>query len=137
MKQTFEEAAVKVAKFWSEKSFNAGLNQNNGDNGPSGSMTFGLLNMLSSSAQSKVTDDQIKTFEEALTNIIVTESIRTDYVNLGVDYGPCSELEKACEIAGVSTHCLPIKSQSWIVKKSDDYYEATGKFTYDGKQNKL
>lgn len=134
MENTFEEAVLKTVMFWSDKSFRNKLNQNNGDDSPSGGMAFMLMNMVSMQAQDEANDSKIKLFEEKLTDILMSKKDEAKFgIILSVDYDPCENLYKAFEFAGLNTRCLPCKTFTRIEKD----YSVTAKFQYGGQFVKL
>jgi|JI6StandDraft_1071083.scaffolds.fasta_scaffold01817_24 hypothetical protein len=122
--QTLEEAALKVAMWWSEKSFHTPLNQNNGDDSATGGMMFPLMNMIAQKAQMEITKEKQKAFEDHLVTLLMNcpEYDR----NLDVDYTPCTILTQAADFAGIDTKCFPCKSHTRIDKNN----RAFGKFQY-------
>lgn len=121
MKQSYEDAVLKTVMWWSEKSFNTTLNQNNGDNSPQGGLTFMLMNMLSMDSQKDATPDKIKKFEEKLTELLMEKKDNSYDRTLDVDYHPCELLSTACEYAGINPGCLPCKTFSRIDNQNRVY----------------
>jgi hypothetical protein len=111
--QTLEQAISKVVKFWSEKSFRTPLNQNNGDNSENGEISFLLMNQVALTAQSNVTDEKIKAFEDKLTELLL-KSEPHERAWLDVDYHPCKMLSDAAQYAGLDDGCFPCKSSTHI-----------------------
>lgn len=126
--QTFQDAALKVAMFWSDK-MRTPMNQNNGDDSQNGGMAFLLMNMVASKAQETITDEKIKIFEETLISEITKLRDDGKDITLSVDYHPDKELSKACEASSISPSALPCKTVSWI----DDNNVATAKYQYGGR----
>ena len=125
--QTYEEAVLKTVMWWSEKSFRTLFNQNNGDDSPQGGMAFMLMNMVSSKAQEKVTDEKIKLFEQKLTELLMAEKDNAGHrARLDVDYHPNQTLGDACKFAGIDSMCLPCKTYSFI----DQNNKAIVKYQY-------
>ena len=110
MKQTYEEAVLKIVMWWSDKSFRTPLNQNNGETG----MLHTLMNSTSTNANSRTTPQQIKLFEEKLGELLMNASERER--NLDVDYHPCSLLAQAADFAKIETAVFPCKSFTRIDK---------------------
>ena len=129
MKQTYEEAVLKIVMWWSDKSFRTTLNQNNGDKSSQGAMTFMLQNMVSIEAQKRVTEEKIKMFEDKLTELLLAEKdVQYNRARLDVDYSPCETLFQSCKHAGIDSHCLPCKTNSHI----DQNNRAFVKYQYGG-----
>jgi len=129
MKQTYEEAVLKCVMWWSDKSFRNPMNQNNGDKSEQGEMVFVLQNMVSLKAQEKITKENIKKFEEKLTELLLSEKNKAyGRAELSVDYHPCENLFQACKFAEIDSHCLPCKSNSNI----DENNRALVKYQYGG-----
>lgn len=113
--QSYEDAVIKVVLWWSEKSFKAALNQNNGDNSREGGMAFALMNTLAMDIQNKTTPEQIKKFEDKLTQLLMGVAHESNHMkSLEVDYDPCRFLGEAMQHAGINSKCLPIKSWTRI-----------------------
>jgi len=102
----FEDAVKKMVDRWAVKSFESFFNQNNGDTGPNGGMAFAFMNLLSARAQEKVTPDKVQIWKDTLTKAMIEGGVR----NLYTDYHPDKILDDACQAAGISTDCIPIKS---------------------------
>ncbi len=134
MNETYEDAVLKTVMWWSEKAFQTPLNQNNGDDSPSGGMAFMLMNMVANKAQTEITLDQIKNFEDKLFEILMA-----DKFNLGnraqceVDYHPNKHLHEACEFAKINSSCLPCKTFTYI----DVNNVVNGRYQYGGNWFKL
>lgn len=109
MKNTYEEAVLKVVMWWSDKSFRTPLNQDNGDKTKQGDMTNMLLSGASLKAQQTITEEKIKKFEEKLTELLMKAANRRER-ELDVDYSPCNTLYEAAKHAGIDSHCFPVKS---------------------------
>lgn len=132
--RTYKEAVELTVDWWVEKSFNTPLNQNNGDASETGSIAFMLMNMNSTSAQQKNTPDKIEKFKTELTNLLMQGEGKGRYSNeLDVDYHPNSLLSEACELSGVDSGCLPIKTFTFI----NDQNEVEGRYQYGGDWFKL
>jgi len=117
--QTYEDAVIKTVLWWSEKSFQTTLNQNNGDDSPTGGLTFALMNTLAMDIQNDTTKAQIKKFEEKLTELLMGVEHEAPYLkSLEVDYDPCRLLGEAMEHATINLKCLPIKSHTRIDKNN-------------------
>jgi len=112
--QTFEQAVEKVVNWWAEQSFDGGLNQNNGDNTKQGEFGFLLMNTLSLRGQAEATPEKIQLFKDHLTAELLTTNDRWVKHCLSVDYNADKALLEACNHAGLSTSCLPIKTCTWI-----------------------
>jgi len=130
MENTFENAVKKVVKFWSEKSFNTPLNQNNGDDSESGGLAFILKNLVASDAQSDVSPDNIEKFETKLTELLYKQKDNRYKLDLDVDYHPCSVLSEAVDFAGLNEMCLPCKTWTTINMQT---FEAKASYQYRGK----
>lgn len=128
MKNTYEEAVLKTVLWWSDKAFRTSLNQNNGDNSSQGGMAFMLMNILAMNVQDKITEEQIKKFEEKLTELLIKNKNNKWERNLNVDYHPCTLLSDAAEYAGINTSCFPCKSSTQI----DDQNKVYAKYQYGG-----
>lgn len=128
--QKFETAALKTAKWWSQKAFRTPMNQNNGDDSPSGGLAFMLMNTLSIKAQETVTDEKIAAFEKKLVELIGNyhHEYPWNEVTLNVDYGPDPMLREAAESAGLNTACFPCKT--YTVIELD--YTAKASYQYRG-----
>jgi hypothetical protein len=134
MKNTYEEAVLKTVMFWSDKSFRAVLNQNNGDNSRHGGLSFILMNMASESAKDELTDEKIKKFEDRLYELLMAlENEPAHTRNLDVDYNPNRLLAEACKHAGVNPMCLPCKT--WTSIKEDN--TVLSKYQYGAKTIEL
>lgn len=129
--QSYEDAVLKVVMWWSDKSFRAVMNQNNGDNSQQGGVVSALMNMVSLKAQDAVSDEQIKKFESKLTDLLMNAG-KFDRT-LSVDYDPCEMLYKAAEFAGIDTYCFPCKSHTRI----DEQNNAYAKYQYGAQEVKL
>lgn len=132
--QTFEEAVLKTVLFWSDKSFRTSLNQNNGDDSSNGFMTYALMNTLAGNVQKETTPEQIKKFEDKLTELLM--AVKNQWGSewtLSVDYDPCRILYEACEFAGINSRCLPCKTFTRIEKD----FQVTAKYQYGGQFVKL
>jgi hypothetical protein len=128
--QTYQDAVLKTVMFWSEKSFNTKMNQNNGDDSSNGAITHMLMNMLSMQSQDKLTPDKIKRFEQKLTEILISErENRLWDITLDVDYHPCQQLYEAAQFAGIDPGCFPCKTCT-IIKQDNT---ALAKYQYGGK----
>ncbi len=127
--RSYKEAVEINVKWWSEKTFNTPMNQNNGDDSPSGGLTFLLGNMLAEKAKSKTTPAHIAKFEEKLTELLLTkEGKHKLHTSLDVDYHPNELLREACIYAEVNTDCLPIKTFTRITDKN----QVEGRYQYGG-----
>ena len=129
--QSYEDAVLKVVMWWSDKSFRAVMNQNNGDNSQQGGIVSALMNMASLKAQDAVSDEQIKKFESKLTDLLMNAG-KFDRT-LSVDYDPCEMLYRAAEFSGIDTYCFPCKSYTRI----DDQNNAYAKYQYGAQEVKL
>ena len=69
----------------------------------------GMMGLMLASAN-PVDDEQGKCFVEALTGTLSERLQHTNWVSLGVDYGPDIELANAAAAAGVSTSRFPWKT---------------------------
>ncbi|RPI84576.1 MAG: hypothetical protein EHM34_03355 [Nitrosopumilales archaeon] len=127
MKNTYEEAVLKVVMWWSDKAFRTPMNQDNGADSDTGFMTFMLMNILSDKAQEKVTEEQIRKFEDKLTELLMKASCKWER-DLDVDYHPCSTLVEAAIFAGIDCSCFPCKS--WTQIREDNRVFA--KYKYGG-----
>lgn len=128
-KRTYEEAVEIMIDWWVKKSFETSLNQNNGDDTDTGGMAFLLMNMVSMQAQEKVTPIKIENFKSALTIILLQQEGKGEWANeLDVDYHPNENLSKACEMSGVDSRCLPIKTFTRIDKDNI----VRGRYQYGG-----
>lgn len=137
MIQTYEQAVEKVVNWWADKSFGGKLNQNNGDNSEQGGLGFLLMNYVSLKAQDEVTEEKIQKFKSKLTELLLNPGIDNYYRhNIGVDYDPDRPLYEACEFAGISTLCLPIKSYTSI-EIFDGSNKVTAALGYHGKMEEL
>lgn len=133
-KRTYKEAVDIMVKWWSEKTFKTVLNQNNGDDSPSGGMTFLLMNKASLAAQSKTTPETIEKFEAKLTELLLgAEHLNRFYTRLDVDYSPSILLAKACEYSGALLSALPCKTFTRITEEN----EIEGRYQYGGDWFKL
>jgi hypothetical protein len=112
IKQTYEEAAIKTAMWWADKSFRTSFNQNNGGEG----FQIALMNILASESQKSVTEEKIKLFESKLVEFIMLFKDSKDYRDkfIEVDYHPDKILVKAAEFAKLDIGCFPCKSYSKI-----------------------
>lgn len=104
-----------AAKWWADLLRQGEVKQDNGDDDPTGQA---LSNMASRSASKRLTPEAIDKFEESLyENLITSEysGIRRG-MGWGVDYHPCSDLERACQSAGLGDGfmLLPIKTMCFI-----------------------
>jgi len=129
--RTYAEAVEICVNWWSEKSFNTPLNQNNGDDSAQGGMAFLLMNMLSSSAQSETTPEKIAAFKSKLTELLMAKEGKENLLH--VDYHPNALLTEACEFAGVRPSCLPCKTNTSINKNN----QVEGRYQYGGAWFKL
>jgi len=128
-KQTYQQAVEKVVNFWIEKSFKTLFNQNNGDDTPSGGVTFALMNLVSSSVMESVNDEKIEKFKTFLTqSLLEIEHQHRGNATLYNDYHPEPLLAKAAEHAEIDTACFPCKTCSWI----DENNVATASYQYGG-----
>lgn len=130
MNQTLEDAVLKTVTWWSDKSFRAVLNQDNGS-GNDGMVHF-LLNAVSSKAQIQITEDQIKKFESKLTELLMNAKSSYDR-SLSVDYHPCEKLAVAADYAGINPMCFPCKSNTSI----DNNNKAFAKYQYGGEHKEI
>lgn len=129
------EAISKTTRWWSEKSFKIAMNQDNGDQTTkSGEMVFMLQNMVAAKAQEAVTDEKILEFERELACLLLKELLAGKRARLDVDYAPCDLLYQACKKAGIDTHCLPCKTNSYIDIETGKAY---GKFQYGGQTKEI
>lgn len=134
MKRTYKEAVEISVNWWVEKSFNAGLNQNNGDNSENGGLAFLLMNMASMNAQQEATPNKINKFKEKLTELLLEKEGKSRYENeLSLDYYPCELLCMACDYAEINIGCLPIKTFTVINNEN----EVEGSYQYGGKFFKI
>ena len=134
IKRTYKEAVEISVNWWIEKSFNSGLNQNNGDNSDTGGIGFLLMNMVSMNAQQEVTPGKINKFKTKLTELLLQKEGKSRYENeLALDYHPCELLCLACDYAEINTGCLPIKTFTFINEKN----EIEGSYQYGGKFFKI
>ena len=122
--QTYEDAVLKVVMWWSDKSFNTIMNQNNGDNSEQGGLISIWMNTASMEAQNKLTPAKKLLFETKLAELLMTcdKYDRT----LSVDYHPDKLLNDAAKYAGIDPACFPCKSCTRI----DDNNIATAKYQY-------
>ena len=128
-KRTYEEAVEITVKWWSEKSFETLLNQNNGDDSEHGGMAFMLMNMVSVKAQERNTPEMIEKFQTKLKEILLSKKGEGHYGNqLDVDYHPNKILYDACQFSGIDSGCLPIKTFTRI--ESDN--KIRGRYQYGG-----
>lgn len=133
-KETYQDAVLKSVMWWSEKAFATPANQNNGDDSENGGMTFMLMNLVASKAQKEVSTEQIKKFEEKLSEILLEAEGKGKFHNeLSVDYHPNQALAEACEYAGVNPMCLPCKTFTYIDKDN----VVNGRYQYGGEWFKL
>lgn len=133
--QTYEQALDKVINFWAEKSFNTALNQNNGDNSIHGGTMFMLANLISQKGQQEATPHKIEVFKERLKYHILNHKYSSHFkFMLSVDYDCNMALALACEDAGLSTACVPIKTQTWIDRVT---FEASASYQYGGEKQIL
>jgi len=130
--QTFEQAVEKVVNFWAEKSFDTLLNQNNGDESPNGGMAFMLMNLLSSNAQSEITDSQKDVFKSELTKILKKNKNERGFY-IGCDYHPHEYLAKAAKKANISESVFPCKTGTRI----DPNNVASASYQYRGEWKEL
>ena len=132
---TFEDAILKAVKWWSEKSFQVSLNQNNGDNSKHGDMAFMLMNMVAMNAQKTVTADKINKFETHLSKSLMEyrKNNPTSSIWLDVDYHPCQMLVEAAQHAQIDESCFPCKSSTTIGRDNI----VTAKYQYGGSPIKL
>jgi hypothetical protein len=127
---TYEEAVLKVAMWWSDKSFRTPLNQDNGGkDSPQEKMTNMLLGAVSLQAQKKITDEKIKKFEKHLYDALMLMKDKGARARtLDVDYDPCDILFEVAKASGIDTGCLPVKSSTYI----DEQNRAWAKYQYGG-----
>ena len=112
--RTLEEAALIVADWWIDKSFNTRFNQDNGDGSSAGRETMFLANFLSHTAQAEVRDRNINDFRDYLVSSIVALDRERYKIHLSCDYDPSPLLAEAAEKAGIDPRCFPCKSWSNI-----------------------
>src|SRR6185312_11380188 len=111
-----KQSAKAIAEWWTEK-MQLPFNWNNGDDSPTGAMTFMLGNMVSQQAQQTITPQKIEKFKEYLSNSIMLLLANREYGSvryIGVDYDPCPILANACAEADIDPRCLPVKSSIWL-----------------------
>jgi hypothetical protein len=86
----------------------------NGDNSEAGGMAHVLATMNILNDKAKIDDmpEKVEIFREALTDILIKERDENEYFRgwLSVDYGPCTQLHDAAEIAGIPDSQFSIKS---------------------------
>lgn len=128
MKRTYEEACKLVANWWAEKSFETLLNQNNGDDSPTGGMVFMLQNMVSMEAKKDVSEEKIEKFKNKIVELLLLENNEWRQM-LQVDYHPDRILGEACKFAEINEMVLPCKSYTVIEKDNT----VKGSFQYQGK----
>ena len=131
MEQTLEDAVLKTVTWWSDKSFRTVMNQNNGDDADDGVVNI-LLNTASMKAKNGITGEQIKKFEDKLTELLMNAKSSYDR-SLSVDYHPCEKLFEAAEFAGINSSCFPCKSCTSI----DNNNKAFAKYQYGGDHNEI
>jgi len=133
--QSYEDAVLKTVMWWSEKAFATPMNQNNGDNSSAGGFAFLLMNMISRDAQQSVSKEQIKKFEDKLTELLTLEKRRnpSNSLQLHVDYHPDRILAEACSFAGINPMVLPCKSGTYI----DNSNHVMAKYQYGGSYQEL
>lgn len=113
MKQTLEEACLKVAIWWADNSFRKVAHHDNGDDSNLGGMVFAMKTMASQKALQLVTEEKITKFENKLVELMLAEN--SNYSRcLDVDYGPCENLMKLARFAELSSDSFPIKSSTSI-----------------------
>ncbi len=120
--RTYAEAVEITVKWWSEKSFQTAINQNNGDDSPAGGIVFLLQNMLSTKVRADTTPEMIAKFEANLTeNLMSVENDSRYKTELSVDYHPNKMLSDACTHAGIDASVLPCKSSTSISESNEVY----------------
>lgn len=135
MKTELEDAILKTVMFWSDKSFRAAFNQNNGDDSPSGGLAFMLMNMNSLNAQKSVTDEKVKVFENILAEKLRTAANQGNWyhMTLDVDYHPCQLLYESAIESNLDPNCFPCKTFTRINKD----FSVDAKYQYRGNLVKL
>lgn len=129
--RTYNQAVDVAVNFWIEKSFKTLFNQNNGDDSDTGKLNHLLMNSLAAKSQNEVSEDQINKFKSKLSELLLsidTENAGHYATMLEVDYRPNEMLSVACKYAGVSEHCLPIKTFTRINKEN----KVEGRYQYGG-----
>jgi len=125
--QTYEEAVEKVVNWWAEKSFDIGLNQDNGDTSAQGGFGFALMNMLSIGEQSKVTPEKVMKFKTKFRELLLTDKDFKEWHRIvDVDYHAHGILEEAYNYAEIQTILAPIKSFTRIDKFTNVVYSSFG-----------
>ncbi|PJZ89536.1 hypothetical protein [Leptospira levettii] len=127
--RSYEEAVEIAVNFWVEKSFFTESKQDNGDRSVMGSLAMKMMNSKTQEVQSTVTNESIEKFKTCLRNKLLnvynTGFRRGD---CAVDYAPNQVLFEVCQEAGISNHCLPIKTFTFI----DEDNTVKGRYQYGG-----
>lgn len=118
------------AEWWAVRTFDHLLNQNNGDDSPNGGMTFMLMNMLSMDAKEKAPTDARDKFKASLIEQLTSANGNYSDSMLYVDYHPDEKLSKACDVAGISSSMIPIKSHTQWDSENGKFI---GRYQYGGK----
>jgi len=113
--RSFEDAVEICVDWWAEKAFHTPMNQNFGDETAGGGLVFLQMNISAMEAQRTITPNQEQVFKEKLFVLLLTTGKR----KLQVDYQPDKLLKEACDVAEISSVCMPCKSMTYITE--DNY----------------
>ena len=106
-----------AAQWWADKLRNVSTdNFNNGDDSEKGIAGMFLAAMCAKST--KISDEAIDAFEEALAEHIKEHFEICGYLSLLTDYGPQGILADTAREVGISTNAFPWKTSMWIEKNS-------------------
>lgn len=124
-----QQAREVCAQWWAHQIIHAGANWNNGDDSPTGGMTFMLATMLQSQSRQDVTKEQ-----EAIFTAELVKQLEIDNPHaLSVDYDPCYSLYQALQKANIHPGACPCKTITWINEKDGDY-TVTAALGYHGER---
>ena len=128
-----KQAAIVAAQWWTEKIGNPNPNSfNNGDRTSNASF-FMMMIGYKLATQKSASKEQLDKFCEILSQKISEELDHSNDLYVDCDYGPCSILFEAAELAEIDTCLFPFKRRMWIRADSvtvKDGYDASTDVLY-------